>query len=162
MFIKLGLNSGSLMSARNLSRSLTSPSYSVLTNRSATNASRACESRWTCASFHRCSNTISLLCWAAESVLPVCDQAEEASSRAQMAGFIAIVLITHPHQALTDARNHSNPAVSGSTKSAMFRLRMSSRRWRFSASAEELLLRETQRDAARLRISFAHRVNLLP
>src|SRR5580698_4447166 len=51
----VGLNCGSLMSARNLALSLTSPSYSVLMNWLPTMASRTRASRFTWASFHRCS-----------------------------------------------------------------------------------------------------------
>src|SRR5258708_33387726 len=45
MFAAVGLNSGSLMSERNLVLSLTSPSYSVLMKRSATRASKDAEAQ---------------------------------------------------------------------------------------------------------------------
>src|ERR1035441_8215187 len=61
MLAMVGLKRGSLMSAKNLCLSLISPSHSVFTNRLETSASRAAESRFTCASFHRRSRTSSLL-----------------------------------------------------------------------------------------------------
>src|SRR3979490_2860425 len=61
MVAAVGLKSGSLMSERNLVLALTSPSYSVLTKRSATRASNDAESRLTWASFQRRSTTTRLL-----------------------------------------------------------------------------------------------------
>src|SRR5215467_4431725 len=61
MVALVGLNRGSLMSARNRCLSLISPSHSVFTNRLDTSASSAAESRFTCASFHRRSRTMILL-----------------------------------------------------------------------------------------------------
>src|SRR5579864_496087 len=57
----VGLNRGSLISARNLCLSLISPSHSVFTKRLETSASNAAASRFTWASFQRRSRTRILL-----------------------------------------------------------------------------------------------------
>src|SRR5438477_9166182 len=60
-FMETGLNWGSLMSARNFVLLLTSPSYSVFVKCTPTRASSTGASRFTCASFHKCSSTNNLL-----------------------------------------------------------------------------------------------------
>src|SRR6516164_159918 len=122
MFNALGLNSGSLISARNFSRSLTSPSYSVFTKRSATSSSRARESRCTCASFQSRSSTTSLFPCAELSALPLCAQTGE-DSRAKTIAFLKIVVLMAPRPA--DARKHNSCRVRLPRKSTKGRLRMS-------------------------------------
>src|SRR5580693_1847382 len=93
----VGLNWGSLMSARNLALSLTSPSYSVLTNSLPIIASRTRSSRFTWASFHRCSMTRSLVScessfdfWA-----PAWLSETRASSRQQHVARSIALLVRH-------------------------------------------------------------------
>src|SRR5271170_6584963 len=57
------------MSARNLALSLISPSHSVLTKAAPIKPSSARESRLTCASFHKCSITSSLVSWESSLAL---------------------------------------------------------------------------------------------
>src|SRR5579884_1806971 len=97
MVTRVGLNRGSLISARNCCLSLTSPSHSVFTNRPDTKASSAGASRFTCASFHRCSSTSNLVsrgsaCWAMAS------QEHSANKKQQHAVRSMIVRVRrHPH-----------------------------------------------------------------
>src|SRR5580658_503473 len=93
----VGLNCGSLMSARNLALSLTSPSYSVLMNWLPIMASRTRASRFTWASFHRCSMIRSLVScessfdfWAVAWLITA-----RASRRQQHVARSMVVLVRH-------------------------------------------------------------------
>src|ERR1700752_4706980 len=105
MFDSVGLKRGSLMSAGKLCLSLISPSHSVLTKRLETKASRAEESRFTWASFHRRSRTSSLLSrgsafWAA---IPT----ETTSRKQQMLRIMRVHARRHPHVRRTSADNNN-------------------------------------------------------
>src|SRR5580700_1292753 len=81
----LGWNLGSAKSARNLPRSVTSPSHSVFTNLSPIMLATAAESRITCAWFHNRSSATSLAASAEEDALEVCAAALSIVSRQQAA-----------------------------------------------------------------------------
>src|SRR5579864_3175314 len=93
MATRSGLNFGSLISARNLPRSLTSPSHSVFTKEPAIIPSNARSSRLTWASFQRRSSTISLVACESSLSRTVCANAPPLSRQKHKTDLIAFALI---------------------------------------------------------------------